>query len=118
VATDATFKPMFASYTGYERGPQGEVGWQGKCIHCNTKLYVGLTGDTDATIEHIRPKCSGGHPEDPRNLALACSRCNNEKGVRHDRFAGKDPRADEVIAALLEKRMERWREPGPPTVQA
>ena len=101
---------MFASATAYERGPRGEIGWKGKCIHCGTKLYVGLKGATDATIEHIKPLCDDGDPTDPRNLALACSGCNNEKGVRHDMHAGKGGRADEVIAQLQAKRAERWRD--------
>ena len=85
--------------------------WVGKCIHCNTKLFVTDHGNTDATVEHIQPLCDGGDPTDPRNLALACKRCNNEKGVRHDQHAGKGGRADEVIARLREKRAQRWQEP-------
>lgn len=84
--------------------------WVGKCIHCGTKLFVTESGMTEATLEHIQPLCDGGNPTDPRNLALACKRCNNEKGVRHDQHAGKGGRADEVITALQEKRMARWRE--------
>jgi len=86
----------------------GHPHWVGKCIHCNTKLYVTDLGATDATVEHIKPLCDDGAAIDPHNLALACVRCNNEKGVRHDQHAGKGRRADEVIAALLEKRMSRW----------
>jgi len=87
-----------------------QLGWCGKCIHCGTRLYVTVEGSTTATIEHIQPLCDGGDPHDPRNLALACSRCNNEKGVRHDMHAGKGGRADEVIAQLQAKRAERWRD--------
>lgn len=65
---------------------------------------------TDATIEHIVPLCAGGSGTDLRNMALACKRCNNEKGVRHDPHAGKGGRADDVIVALTEKRMKRWRQ--------
>lgn len=111
VATDSTFAPTFASAVDIERGPCCETGWCGKCIHCNTKLYVGLRGQTDATVEHIRPLCDGGDPTDPRNLALACAGCNNEKGIRHDGHAGRGGRADEVIAQLQAKRQSRWREP-------
>jgi len=70
-----------------------------------------MAGETGATLEHIQPLCDGGHSTEPENLALACARCNNEKGVRHDQHAGKGGRADEVIAALKEKRMQRWRDP-------
>jgi len=85
--------------------------WIGKCIHCNRKLGVSVNGGTDATVEHINPLCNGGESTDPRNLALACKGCNNEKGVRHDQHAGKGGRADEVITALQGKRLSRWREP-------
>lgn len=103
VATDATFVPA-----------RGCPGWEGRCIHCNTRLFVAPDGSTDSTIEHIRPQCDGGG-SDPENLALACARCNNEKGVRHDprvgRGGARGARAGEVIEALLTKRMERWRTP-------
>lgn len=105
VATDTSFN----LYGDAKRGePQT---WFGRCIHCNTRLAVTPEGSTDATVEHINPLCNGGEPTDPRNLALACNRCNNEKGIRHDQHAGKGGRADEVIAALQAKRQSRWREP-------
>ena len=103
VATDSTFNL-------YGNPHEGRV-WLGRCIHCNTRLGVTPEGSTDATIEHINPLCAGGESTDPHNLALACSRCNNEKGIRHDQHAGKGGRADEVIAALQAKRLARWREP-------
>lgn len=105
VATDATF-----NLVGDPRQGQQQA-WVGRCIHCNTRLYVTPQGSTDATVEHINPLCAGGQATDPRNLALACSRCNNEKGIRHDQHAGKGGRADEVITALWEKRQARWRDP-------
>ncbi len=98
VATDATF----------EATNNPAAGFVGKCIHCGRKLFVGLAGNTAATVEHIVPLCNGGDPMDPRNLALACGGCNSEKGVRHDKHAGKGGRADEVIAALLARRQARW----------
>ena len=99
VATDSTFRLA------------DDDCWIGRCIHCNTKVFVLADGSTAATLEHIKPLCDGGEALDVRNLALACARCNNEKGVRHDRFVGKGGRADEVVAALLEKRMARWQDP-------
>lgn len=87
-----------------------EHGYVGRCIYCNTHLCVTVLGETDATLEHISPLCAGGSPDDPRNLALACKRCNNEKGTRHDRRAGRGGRADEVIAALRARRRGRWRD--------
>jgi 5-methylcytosine-specific restriction endonuclease McrA len=107
VVTDSSFAKVRIP------GPSvaGETAWVGKCIHCNKKLVVTLDGKTDATIEHISPRCNGGEVTDPRNLALACRGCNNEKGVRHDPRAGRGGRADEVIAALQKKRDARWQEP-------
>lgn len=102
VKTDNTF------YVGLSHPPV----YVGRCIHCNSMLTVTMQGNTDATLEHIVPLCAGGDPVDPKNLALACSRCNNEKGIRHDKHAGEGGRADEVIAALLAKRLARWHEPG------
>jgi 5-methylcytosine-specific restriction endonuclease McrA len=87
--------------------------WRGKCIHCSSPVCVMLDGSTTATLEHIRPLCAGGSSDDPRNLALACSACNNAKGIRHDRKVGRCPRSDEVVAALLQKRAERWRDAAP-----
>ncbi len=84
--------------------------WLGKCIHCNSAVTVSLDGDTSHTIEHIYPKSKGGAIIDPRNLAMACERCNNRKGVRHDKDVGKGGRADEVVAALQEKRRKLWRD--------
>ena len=98
VATDNTF------YVGFTDPPV----YVGRCIHCNTMLIATMQG---ATLEHILPLCAGGDPTDPRNLALACKGCNNEKGVRHDRHVGKGGRADEVVTALQDKRLARWREP-------
>lgn len=88
-----------------------EGGYTGKCIHCGSKVFVSSAGCTSATVEHIKPLCAGGESIDPSNLALACSRCNSEKGVRHDRYVGRNGRADEVISTLIDKRKKRWREP-------
>lgn len=106
VATDSTFN----FHRDKTLGPGWGV-WVGKCIHCGRKLCVSEAGGTDATVEHINPLCNGGEATDPRNLALACRGCNNEKGIRHDKRAGKGGRADEVITALQGKRLARWREP-------
>lgn len=83
-------------------------GWLGRCIHCGTGLYVDQNGQTTATVEHIRPIVAGGSCDELMNLALACSGCNSEKGIRHD---SKRPsvRAEQVIEALLQKRADRWR---------
>jgi 5-methylcytosine-specific restriction endonuclease McrA len=102
IATDHTFKKKLISYNK-------EI-WIGKCIFCNKKLCINLQGipDDNVTIEHIIPKSKGG-TNDLENLALACSRCNNEKGIRHDINKANKQRAFEVIEKLKEKRMKRWR---------
>ena len=105
VATDNTFNLMYV----HPDPLTINVPWRGKCIHCNASVLVHCDGATSATIEHIDPQCNGGDKYDARNLALACARCNNEKGIRHDKHAGEGGRADEVIAALKFKRETRWR---------
>jgi 5-methylcytosine-specific restriction endonuclease McrA len=103
VATDATFN---LEYCG------GDLcTWVGRCIHCASQVVVHADGrlDANASIEHIQPICAGGAMQDPENLAIACVRCNNQKGIHHDRDVGRGGRADEVVAALKEKRMKRWR---------
>lgn len=115
VATDNTFNPVIGrpGHSAFEDQcmPRQQLGWQGRCIHCNSHLFVTMQGLTEATLEHIKPLCNGGPAIDSENLALACSCCNNEKGIRHDMHAGKAGRADEVIATLQEKRQKRWCEP-------
>lgn len=101
VKTDSTFELT-------EVRNSGQV-WVGRCIHCNCKLVVAQTGETAATLEHIVPISGKGSPDDIHNLALACAGCNNNKGIKHDQYAGRGGRADEVIAMLLAKREARWR---------
>jgi len=103
VATDNTFE---------RRQVRGAPAWVGRCIHCQSLLVVPLDGDASpgVTIEHIVPRHHGGTDE-PSNLALACARCNAEKGIRHDNRRRDDPRRLEVQALLLQRRARRWREP-------
>jgi 5-methylcytosine-specific restriction endonuclease McrA len=88
----------------------GKSAWVGKCIHCNTKLVVGDDGRSlgEATLEHVWPQTQGG-TNDLTNLAVACNRCNREKGSRHDHK--KTPRLEEIVGELRAKRMARWRDP-------
>lgn len=102
-ATDRTF----------ERRLLGDrVVWVGKCIHCGAKQTIDDDGApvTRATLEHIWPRTHGGGNE-LANLAIACARCNREKGARHDRKARSDPRLAEIVAELRRRRLERWRDP-------
>lgn len=88
----------------------GKPVWVGKCIHCNSKLVVADDGRSlgEATLEHVWPQTQGG-TNDVHNLAVACARCNREKGTRHDHEGGQ--RLDEVVALLRARRSERWRPP-------
>ena len=45
-----------------------------ECIYCGEKH-----NEFDLTIEHVRPRCSGGSHM-ARNCVPACRRCNQEKG--------------------------------------
>lgn len=85
--------------------------WVGRCIHCNSRLAIGLDGRpvSGATIEHLRPRHHGGD-EDLHNLALACASCNAEKGMHIDNRRRSDPRALEVVADALARRAARWRD--------
>lgn len=76
-----------------------------------------------ATLEHVVPQAwfdrraasalcmqIGDDADDPRNLALACARCNHHKGTGHDACDPCDARARE-IGSLLATRLNRWRAP-------
>lgn len=63
-----------------------------------------------ATLEHIVPKNHGG-TDALENLAIACARCNAEKGLRHDHKHWNDPKLRALIERLQTRRRERLREP-------
>ena len=86
----------------------GDQVLEGKCIHCGRKLALYLDGTPlgDASVEHIVPKNHGG-TDDVENLAVACSRCNAEKGLRHDHKSSRDPKLQEIIARLQRRRRAR-----------
>ncbi len=88
----------------------GESILEGKCIHCQRKLALRADGTplNGATLEHIVPKNHGGSDE-LDNLAIACARCNSEKGLRHDHKRADDPKLREIIERLQERRRERLR---------
>ena len=102
VATDSTFE--------HGELPDGTAVWIGKCIHCNSRIVVTADGEPlgPVTIEHILPRGHGG-TDAPENLALACARCNFQKGYRHDVKRRDDARAREVIEFLAARRRARWR---------
>ena len=86
----------------------GEAVLQGKCIHCGRKLTLAADGRplNGATLEHIVPKNHGG-TDAIENLAIACARCNAEKGLRHDHKSPDDPKLREVVERLQARRRER-----------
>jgi 5-methylcytosine-specific restriction endonuclease McrA len=93
------------------REHNGRRSWSGKCIHCNTRLDLEEDGTpiSPITIEHLRSRNHGGD-NDLRNLALCCPSCNQEKGRRIDNRRAGDARMEEVVAAAIRRREERWRE--------
>ncbi len=100
--------------------------WETRCLHCRRHLQVLADGEPlgHTTLEHVVPQAwfgkraaasltaqVGEDADDPRNLALACARCNHGKGKGHDARGPGDARAHEVVAALLATRLSRWRRP-------
>jgi len=47
------------------------------CTYCGTHL-----DDTNATVDHIQSRVSGGDLFNLENLTSACRRCNQSKGAR------------------------------------
>ena len=103
IATDSTYQQV---------SWRGRAAWQGRCIHCRRQLLVDLEGEPigDVTVEHIVPRRHGGG-DDLENLALACGRCNHQKGYRLDDRRADDPVLRKVIDTLTARRRERWRAP-------
>ena len=100
-ATDRTFE---------QKVLDGAPVLEGKCIHCGKKLALAEDGAplNGATLEHIVPKNHGG-TDDLENLAIACARCNAEKGLRHDHKRRDDPKLQAIVARLQERRRDRLR---------
>lgn len=90
------------------------TGWLTPCLHCRSALALKLDGApvSAVTLEHIVPQswfvrwpnalcCRAlAGADDPRNLALACARCNHDKGKDLDVRGPGDARALEVVQAL------------------
>lgn len=100
--------------------------WSTRCLHCRTRLTARADGTPEghASLEHVVPQAwfgkraaaeltrqVGDDADDARNLALACARCNQDKGKGPDARGPSDPRAFEVVQSLLVKRLTRWRDP-------
>lgn len=102
------------------------AGWQSRCLHCKTPVGVGNDGEPwlGTTLEHIVPRSwfakralrqhiAFADPDDLRNLALACARCNHAKGRTIDIAGMHDERAMAVVQRLLAARAERLVQPSP-----
>lgn len=103
----------------------GDHGWMTRCLHCRSR--IGITADGEpwpgTTLEHVVPRAWFGKPaaatlvarvgaaDDARNLALACARCNHQKGRGPDARGPADASARVIVERLLETRMLRWRAP-------
>lgn len=100
------------------------AGWTTRCLHCRSRLTAREDGTPEghASLEHVVPQAwfgkrtasmltarVGDDPDDARNLALACARCNQDKGKGPDARGPADARALEVVTALLDRRLMRWR---------
>jgi 5-methylcytosine-specific restriction endonuclease McrA len=97
--------------------------WEARCLHCRSRLLVSGSGAPigRATVEHIIPRswfdlaamrdliARVGEADDPRNLAVACARCNQEKGRGPD-ARPHDPRSRAIVERLLETRLQEWRD--------
>ena len=101
-------------------------GWRTRCLHCRSVVGLAESGEPwpGTTLEHIvprswfkRPRAAAlliervGAEDDPRNLALACARCNHQKGRGPDADGPGDDHALDVVARLLDTRLARWRTP-------
>ncbi len=107
------------------RAERSAQGWMTSCLHCRSKVGIAVDGQPwpGTTLEHVVPRAwfdrrqaaalvaLVGDADDPRNLALACARCNHQKGRGPDALGPTDAHAYAVIARLLETRMARWRSP-------
>ena len=73
-----------------------------RCGYClTTEMLIGAPME----IEHIIPTALGGQTEEG-NLWLACSLCNEYKGVR---VVAPDPLTDELVP-LFNPRQQSWSE--------
>lgn len=100
-----------------------EGGWRTRCLHCRSALHFSSEGAPldGATLEHVVPKSWFGTreaapltqdlkgPDDARNLALACARCNQGKGKGPDARGPGDSRALAIVSRLKDARLARWR---------
>jgi 5-methylcytosine-specific restriction endonuclease McrA len=121
----AKLKSLFrlAVATDREAMQAADGTWTTRCLHCRTRLQVAADGEAlgASSLEHVVPQAwfgqraaaaltaqVGDDRDDPRNLAVACRRCNQDKGKGPDARGPHDARAFEVVATLLATRLARW----------
>lgn len=111
------FLALVASDRTFERSTLGagagaRAAWRGRCLHCRAPLWVDARGNPGpgVTLEHIVPSSLGGG-SGADNLALACARCNQQKGSRMDVLGLANPRLRALVDTLQAQRRARWREP-------
>jgi len=97
--------------------------WMSRCLHCRARVAITPDGEPlgSTTLEHVVPRSWFDDrraadltgrlegPDDPRNLALVCARCNHGKGKGPDLEGPGSTRAREIVGKLLERRLARFR---------
>jgi 5-methylcytosine-specific restriction endonuclease McrA len=122
--SEAVSRPLQADHFTTQSIPD-HAAWRTRCLHCRTWLYLAADGQSisNLTIEHIVPQSWFARraiiarlalpftdANDLRNLALACARCNHDKGKGHD-TKPSDERAQTVVLQLVQTRLQRYRLP-------
>ena len=117
---------LLAAVTDAEATRDAAGTWTTRCLHCRSRLQIAADGSAlgATSLEHVVPRAWFGKraagpltgrvdddADSARNLALACARCNQDKGKGPDARGPADTRAFEVVAALLARRLVRWRDP-------
>jgi 5-methylcytosine-specific restriction endonuclease McrA len=72
-----------------------------RCVWCGRQVWR-----SDLNVEHLMPRARGGQTR-PENLAVACKRCNRDRGtkpvvayVRERVRAGDEPPIAQLASAL------------------
>lgn len=73
---------------------------QDKCEYCHSPERISTSR---FTIDHIQPRSLGGSDQ-PENLALACSRCNQR---RYNFIVGRDLESAAIVS-LFNPRLYDW----------